>query len=216
MSTASRFRSTLSLPDEGRDYADFPHRSLPARCPRWFRVHARNYSPWYFASARGRFDLPEPRGTLNTASAPEVAVRESLGSVLVGTRVIPESAVAGRRVSSLELPALRVADYNTGEAAAFGIVPGDVSAPQTTGYETTQAWATVMDSTGFDGIVARSRFGAGYNPECLFIFGKAGEHQPPGAEIIEIESQDLHQLALTMGFSVEPIPTSGELVIEDI
>lgn len=209
----TRSESTLSLPDEGRDFVAFPHRSFAARCPRWYRAHDTARQPWWFSSESGRFDLSHPRGTLNAASSPECAARESLGRVLWGSPSLPESAIDGRTVSCLELPAVQVADFNCGEAASYGIVPGDVTGPLEDGYTITQTWAKVMDLARFDGIIARSRFAPGA-AECLFLFGPAGEHVK-GATLSS-ETRTLRAIVSTMpGYSIERTPSSDELCIEE-
>lgn len=166
-------------------------------------------SPWYFSNTPGRFNLESPRGTLNTASSKEVAVREFLGIVLVGDPVIPASLISDRWVSDLELPEIEAADFMAG--SAFGVVPGDVTAPMDDGYVTTRAWATAMDVAGFGGIKSRSRFGAGENPTCLYVFGDEGQHVLGRIH----EKKTMRAIIKTMhGYTVDSIPASGTLIVD--
>lgn len=210
-----RYETTLSLPEPGRDFTVFPARPLGNRCPRWYRTHSANLDPWWFASssegAGGRFDLPEPSGTLNTAESPETSARESLGHLLVGARQIPETSVLNRTISTLEFSAMKVADFNSSQAPQYGVSPGDVVAPQPGGYQKTQAWALAMHSAGHKGIVARSRFATASNKECLFIFGPSGANKPSGAEVLETCS--LRKMVESMNYKILPTPSSEELDI---
>jgi hypothetical protein len=201
--------STLQPPDPKRNYEDFPVYKHRARVRRSRAHGARN--PWYFSNQPGRFNLESPRGTLNTASTKEVAVREFLGRVLVGDPVIPASAIAGRWISELEVPRVKAADFTAGPAAAFGIVPGDVTAPMDDNYAVTRAWATAMDEAGFGGIQSRSRFGVGANPTCLFVFGDEGE-QVMGA--IHAKHTMRSVIETMPGYSIDSTPTSGTLIVD--
>lgn len=208
----NRHENTLREPDPSRDYTHFPQHQVPAR-DRWFRAHDEKYSPWWFASPDGRFNLHPPRGTLNLGSSQEVAAREYLGPVLTHSRNLPISLVSHRKVSCLEVPELSAADFTSPAASAFGIVPGDVTAPMDKGYDTTRAWAERINSSGMGGILAKSRFGAGTNPTCLFIFGNEGEHEL--GDLISSEGSSLREIVSSMpGYVVDPIPHSGTLVVD--
>lgn len=204
-----RSASTLQPPASKRDYAGFPVYAHRARVRRSLAHGARN--PWYFSSRPGRFNLQSPRGTLNTASTREVAVREFLGRVLVGDPVIPASLISGRWISELEVPRVRAADFTAGPAAAFGIVPGDVTAPMDDNYAVTRAWATAMDEAGFGGIHSRSRFGVGANPTCLSVFGDEGEHVLGAIHA----KHTMRSVIETMpGYTIDSTPTSGTLIVD--
>ncbi len=207
-----RHENTLREPDPSRDYSGFPQHQVPAR-DRWFRAHDEKYSPWWFASSDGRFNLHSPRGTLNIGASREVAAREFLGPVLVHSMHLPTSLVSHRKVSCLEVPELSAADFTSSAASTFGIVPGDVTAPMDNGYKATRTWAETMDTNGFGGILARSRFGAGANPTCLFVFNDEGEHEL--GDIITSEGTSLREIVSSMpGYVVDPIPHSGTLVVD--
>lgn len=201
-----RSESTLRPPDPALDLARFPLREHRGG-QRLHRAHLKSLNPWWFSSSQGRFDLAAPRGTLNLASSRETAVRESLGGVLATAAAIPATVVAGRLVSSLEIPRSGFADFAADSASAFGIVPGDVSAPRAD-YGLTQTWATAIAAAGFDGIRSRSRFGSGC---CLYVFGAAGEH-PLGPVLATTTMRAV--LAEMPGVTIEPTPASGSLIID--
>lgn len=208
----NRYENTLREPDPSRDYSHFPQHHVPAR-DRWFRAHDEKYSPWWFSSADGRFNLHSPGGTLNLGISPEVAAREFLGPILVHSGHLPATLVSQRKVSCLEIPELSAADFTSSAASTFGIVPGDATAPMDHGYGTTRAWAEAMNTAGFEGILARSRFGAGANPTCLFVFNEEGEHEL--GELVMSEGTTLREIVSSMpGYVVDPIPHSGSLVVD--
>lgn len=205
----SRASSTLRPPEQEKDYTGFPAYRHRARVCR-YRAHGM-HSPWYFSSSVGRFNLEAPKGTLNTASTEEVAVREFLGLAMVGDPAIPASMIADRWISHLEIPEIKAADFTAGEAAAFGIVPGDITAPMDDGYATTRAWAAAMDTAGFEGIQSRSRFGAGTNPTCLYVFGPAGEIAL-GSINVKVTMRSV--IESMPGYTIDGIPTSDVLVVD--
>ena len=169
------------------------------------------HRPRYFSSCVGRFNLEAPKGTLNCASTEEAAVREFLGLALVGAPAIPASMIGDRWISHLEIPGIKAADFTAGAAASFGIVPGDVTAPMGDSYVTTRAWAAAMKAAGFEGIQSRSRFGAGANPTCLYIFGPAGER-----EIGSVSAKvTMRSVIETMHrYAIDSIPTCDVLVVD--
>ncbi|MDT0116615.1 RES family NAD+ phosphorylase [Microbacterium sp. PRF11] len=204
-----RSTTTLAPPDKAADYTAFPCHVHRAGL-RLHRAHRKTHNPWFFSSGRGRFDLSTPGGTVNLASSAEVATRESLGKVLVGARRIPAASVAGKRVSALEVPRTRFADFVAGGAAAHGIVAGDVSAPMKT-YDTTQQWAAAMAKAGFEGIRSRSRFGTGVAPLCYYRFGDAGQHELGGIT----ETKTMRDVLESMpGMQIDPTPASTALIID--
>ena len=208
---AERHESTVAPPLDPASYVDFPAYAVEGATA-WHRVHHRRHSPWWYSCAPGRFNLREPRGTLNTASSPETAVREMLGPRLVGSRRIPGVQVAGLLVTPLEPGPLRVADLLSGRAARYGAVAGDMSAPREDAYALTRAWAKALDEAGFDGVRSRARFGAGSCPECLYVFGPAGEHEA-GASGESLKVPAL--LEREMDLAVDPVLDSADLVMED-
>ena len=205
----SRASSTLRSPDPAKDYAGFPAYHHRARVCR-YRAHGL-HSPWYFSSSVGRFNLEAPKGTLNSASSEEVAVREFLGVAFVGDPAIPASMIADRWISHLEIPGITAADFTAGAASAFGIVPGDVTAPMDDDYVMTRAWAAAMEAAGFGGIQSRSRFGAGTNPTCLYVFGAAGEHEI-GSTNARVTMRSV--IETMPGYTIDGIPTSDVLVVD--
>ncbi|MCP3424596.1 hypothetical protein NBM05_00725 [Rothia sp. AR01] len=99
---AERHESTVPRPGAPELYADFPAH-LTADGDRWYRVHRREHSPWWYSCSPGRFNLRAPRGTLNTASDPSCAAREMLGPRLVGGHRVPGAHVAGLVITALSL-----------------------------------------------------------------------------------------------------------------
>lgn len=87
---------------------------------------------------------------------------------------LPRSLVAGKFLSQLEAPELKLADFTASKASTFGVVPGDTSAPGKS-YKKTRAWAEAIADAGHDGIINVSRF-AGPS-RCIFMFGKIGHHE---------------------------------------
>ncbi|HCS61969.1 MAG TPA: hypothetical protein DIW46_11350 [Microbacterium sp.] len=180
-----RSKSTVGAPGSSSEYVDFP--VLKRRKGlRVHRVHGSDkttgtpHSPWFFSSAPGRFNLSAPRGTLNCAEKPECAVREAFGPNLMGARGaidLPQSLVAGRYLSELEAPELKLANFTDPKAGAFGIVPGDMAAPKKS-YKKTRAWAEAFADAGHDGIINVSRF-AGPS-KCIWMFGDGGPHARGG------------------------------------
>lgn len=205
----SRASSTLRPPDPAKNYTGFPAYNHRVRVCR-YRAHGM-HNPWYFSNGVGRFNLEAPKGTLNSASSEEVAVREFLGVAFVGDPAIPASMIADRWISHLEMPGIKVADFTSGAASAFGIVPGDITAPMDDDYAMTRAWATTMEAAGFGGIQSRSRFGGGTNPTCLYVFGSAGENKM-GEVNAKVTMRSV--IEKMPGYTVDSIPTSDVLVVD--
>lgn len=204
----SRSRTTLQPPDPTRDYRDFPAAEVPAGA-RWFRAHGA-HSPWWYSCAVGRFNLHDPRGTLNLASSATTAAREALGAVLTADNGVHSSQLADRWVSGLDVPAARVADLTAEGAIAYGLVPGDVSGPLRD-YTVTRQWAHQWDTAGFEGVRSRSRFGAGADPRCLFLFGPAGEHET-GRTQTRVPLREV--LETTPGLRIDPKPPTADMVVD--
>jgi hypothetical protein len=207
----SRAESSLQHPDPGRDYSDFPCAEAGSR---WYRADENGReSPWWFSSAAGRYNLHSPRGTLNTASSPETALREKLGPTLLSSSDIPEAAVEDQTVFCLEIPKVCVADFLHSAAATFGVLAGDATGPVDEDYNVTRDWALTLDNEGFEGIRARSRCGSGPDPLCLYVFGDEGIHIR--GDVIEDESQSARSAAANMtGYAIVPRPDSDSLIID--
>jgi hypothetical protein len=198
----NRASGKLQPPEPGRDYAGFPAYHHRARMRR-YRAHGM-HRPWYFSSSVGSFNLEATKGTLNCASTePSRRAR------------IPRPGSCGgpchscvndcyRWISHLEIPGIKAAVFTAGAAASFGIVPGDVTAPMGDSYVPTRAWAAAMAAAG-------SRFGAGANPTCLYIFGPAGER-----EIGSVNAKvTMRSVTETMHrYAIDSIPTCDVLVVD--
>ncbi|PQZ92354.1 hypothetical protein CQ018_12715 [Arthrobacter sp. MYb227] len=141
----------------------------------------------------------------------EVAVWEFLGVAFVGDPALPASMIAERWISQLEIPGTKAADFTAGAASAFGIVPGDITAPMDDHYVMTRVWAAAMDAAGFEGIQSRSRLGAGTNPTCLYVFGPAGEHELGGTNARVTMRAVIETMPV---YTIDSIPTSDVLVVD--
>lgn len=177
----NRSTSTVKTPGPSSAYVDFPVHHW-RKGLRVHRVHGSDkktgaiYSPWFFSSNEGRFNLNSPRGTLNCAQRAECAVREALGHSLMGAAGVidlPRAELAGKYLSELEAPGLRLANFTDPKAPAFGVIPGDMVAPAKN-YNKTRAWAETLAEAGHEGIINISRFAG--SSKCIFIFGIAGQH----------------------------------------
>lgn len=124
----------------------------------------------YFSPGHGRFDLSSPYGSLNLARTPETALRERLGHTAVNAAYLPSSELDGVFIARIELPGtFKVADFRR---PGSGIAPGDIGGALES-YTVTQQWAERIHRDGFEGIIARSRFG---ESETLYLFGREGEN----------------------------------------
>jgi len=207
---ASRADSLVQPPEESRDYSGFP--SFTTQDGRqWFRAHLARHSPWWFSNYEGRFNLEGNRGTLNTASSAQMAIQEFLGSTLARGGAVNQSLLAELVISALPIPRRDVADFLHPNAPSYGIVRGDFSGPLPNGYGTTRVWAQTLDRAGHDGIRARSRFGSGTSPTCLYLFGDAGVHELATAGVVVDAVSVAEQLE---GIVVEDVATAAEIRIE--
>ncbi|MDR0946063.1 MAG: RES family NAD+ phosphorylase [Bifidobacteriaceae bacterium] len=164
-------------PPTGLNLVGFPSAELVTGTSLW-RAHRVTRSEWWFASAPGRFDLPEPRGTWYAADDTATAVREHLRATLIAT-----GAVTARLAQSFHLTKVRLkqrikcAAVSDNNAAAWGITRELVTM---TDYQVTHEWAKAFAQAGFDGIRYGSRFTTG-EPTAWALFGDAGAPQtPPG------------------------------------
>lgn len=130
---------------------------------------------------------------------------------MVGDPAIPATMITERWISPLEIPGIKAADFTAGAASAFGIVPGDTTAPMDDGFAMTRAWATAMDAAGFEGIQARSRFGAGTSPTCLYVFGVGREHAVGSTNSKATMRSVIEAMP---GCTIDSTPTSDVLVVD--
>lgn len=169
-------------PDEGaHDFCQFPRKTLRAGTV-WYRQHAdkpRNADrgAWYFAShdvlvdGGGRFDLTSPDGTCYLASTELGAVNECIGPEYVARGWVDADLIAGRVLSTLELPVQTKAADVTAERATKFRVTNEVAT--TDRYDITQTWAQVLHDSGYGGIHSTLRFTPGA-ARGLALFGAAG------------------------------------------
>src|SRR5690625_2548799 len=207
---ASRADSLVQPPAEGRDYSGFPSFTIRDG-HEWFRAHLARHSPWWFSNNEGRFNLEGNRGTLNTASSAQVAVQEFLGPTLARDGAVNRSLLAELVISTLPIPGCEVADFLHPAAPSYGIVAGDFSGPLSNGYGTTRVWAQALDRAGHEGIRARSRFGSGTSPTCLYLFGDAGVNELATAGVVVDAVSVAEHLE---GVVVEDVATAAEIRIE--
>lgn len=211
------------------------HRSAPAQQPppgrdvlrssmprtdaqgEWHREHAERPGPdrgcWWFASIpaggepEGRFDLEEPRGTCYLGSTPGVAARERCGRLLAAG-AIPEGHLAGRRVSTVQLPPTTVADLTHPDGARIGVTAELASGHE---YRLTTQWATALDATGFAGVRYAPRFTPAGAPEhAIALFGAAGA--APNLHPV-VSSQPLADVVAELGYRTVAPPSPTQLAI---
>lgn len=190
----ARNLSSLRPPDPSKSYKDRPAVLAGFGCSLggvWYRVytpHAVDGSPRdarFFSSSNGRFDVSSPSGSLNLAKTHETALRERLGRTAVHADSLPSSVLEGVMIARIELPgSFKVADFRV---PGPGIAPGDISGA-VDNYSVTQQWAEQMKRDGFEGIVARSRFG---ESETLYLFGEAGEDVAFGTSVDDCSARSL-------------------------
>ncbi len=135
--------------------------------PRFFASITKNITD---NSSTGRFDLPYPAGTCNTAADEYTAFRERLGRMAVDG-FVSETFLSNTLVTELSIKRpLLLADFGK---PGPGYIPGDITGPlpDKGGYQPTQQWSERMHELGFDGIIARARHNDGY---AIYLFGPAG------------------------------------------
>lgn len=180
------------------------------RCHSRTRLGGQAQGSWFFASGSGRFDLPEPNGTLNVAREPIGAIKESFGHLLIGTRQVRREEIEARTLVRLALthPA-DIADLFDTSAAHAGIVTGELT---DTGpnYRPFQSLAASFQIAGVDGLAAPLRFSVSEHTIGYYIFGTAGAKVwPPGTE------ERLDTLLTDRGYTIEEPPTSRAITLVD-
>lgn len=225
-----RSKSTITPPDPNRPIADYPqvHVGPGTNHEVAFRAHDLLLDnslcdSRFFSSSTdivadttestdtaeeavgGRFDLPAPAGTCNTAADAFTALRERLGS-----RIQPDQDISADDLFETQVTELRVvrqlllADFRK---PGPKYIPGDIAGPISGnhGYRLTQQWAQHMHKLGFDGIIARSRHGDG---DTMFFFGSEGVQE----DFFKISSsRSAHDVYKDMAESDPSIPGIDEL-----
>lgn len=175
----TREASAQNAPDQ-RLNRTFPKSHLtPART--LYRAHHADNGPGWFASTGGRFDLPDPHGTLYAADDTETALRERFGAVFAQSGVITHATAAETTVTAL--PGILGQYANIGHAAAarFGVLR---ELSTMTSYTIPQRWAHAFHQLGLKGVRYPSRFTTAPGPNAWAIFGEHGAHTIPTGEQI--------------------------------
>ncbi len=159
----------------------FPVRTLKADT-RLFRVHHAGLGPCWFSGfpagheSAGRFDLLSPRGTSYWALQPEAAFLETVARRPAA--VVPLELLDRFRLSSVRLPKpLVAANAPVKRARGFGLT---AELHTTTDVGLTRRWATALDAAGHSGLVSFPRHDVTAKLRSVSLFGRGGEHVPPG------------------------------------
>lgn len=179
------------------------------RCHRRRREDGQAQGSWYFSSSVGRFDLPDPDGTLNVAREAVGAVMESFGHLLIGATTVRREEIDARKLVRLRLVHdVDVADLLDSTAARAGIVAGELTAPGHD-YGAFQSLAESFRAAGIDGLAAPLRFSLGEHTVGYYLFGIGGPRSwPPGSE------EAIEQLLTGRGYTIEDAPTSRAITLE--
>jgi RES domain-containing protein len=199
-----RQRPSIGPPPESDDLVGFPVWHVYAGTV-LCRVTTSGFGPWWFSSdARGRFDLPPPRGTCYLADDEVAALLEVLGPVTV---VSPRWA-ARLSMWHLGLPQqCSAADTTVRAARGFGVTAELASM---TPYAVPQQWASAFAAAGHEGVRYRVRHDPA-GSRALALFGAAGERRWPRGRRQQVGEQLLRRLAGEAGVRVAPVPTVADL-----
>jgi RES domain len=165
--------------------AEFPFVIPSESWGRWWKVHSKDYGPWFYSSddpttrdpaSIGRFDLTPPHGTLYVGDYLPGVTPESVRELGV-TPAESQAAYNNRRVSVMPLVAyhgLLIADFTSKAVTRFG-APADVAAlPRAEA----RPWARAAHAGGFAGIQYRLREDPKHRLG-LALLCKAGQAEPP-------------------------------------
>lgn len=182
----------------------------------FFRVHKRRHAQddgcWWFAGSTpqkppgGRFDLPEPRGTLYLAETPLAAAREIYGRYLASGVPVPVTSVADRLVSRIQGRLCDLGDLTDKDALKVGVTH---EINTLNDYEVTASWAIAAFRAGFRGLCYYLRFSPNISMAIAY-FGEAGPHKPVGLECSA--SQPLAKVLHDEGVTVCDLPSSEDAV----
>lgn len=205
-----------------RALREAPGRATLNRLPRTelsgtvFREHAdrpdEDRGCWWFSSTPrggepgGRFDLPEPRGTMYVAETPAAAARERCGRFLAAHAPIPESLVFGRVVSAITATVSDLGDLTDPDSAAVGVT-GEIHSADD--YRLTSSWSAAADAIGLAGLKYMPRFTPG-GEAAFALFGPAGESVPHGCAAVSV--QTLAEVLVEMGVFPRALPRTAEAV----
>ncbi|MDR1712296.1 MAG: RES family NAD+ phosphorylase [Propionibacteriaceae bacterium] len=153
-----------------------------------YRAHSVSNDPWWFSgTGLGRFDLPEPMGTLYVADNLETAVRERLRERVVAAGVVSPALAATFSVAKATMNSTwRCGHVSARSAARVGITRELCACPPSM-YPVSQAWAVAICESGFSGI----RYGARFMPgkaNAWALFGTAGVSPSVANAVAEIDA----------------------------
>ncbi|MFL5828155.1 MAG: RES domain-containing protein [Thermoleophilaceae bacterium] len=165
----------------------FPSFELGPPFGQWWKVHSDQYGPWYFSSddgrrdpaTVGRFDLPEPNGTLYVGDYLGGVLPEAVRQTGVAAHE-SQAAYNTRRLSAMPLDDFygkRIADFTSGAVRYFG-APDDVAGLP---CDEARPWARAAHAGGFAGILYRLREDPNRRLG-LALFGPAGPHAEPAQQ----------------------------------
>ncbi|MGH9119174.1 MAG: RES domain-containing protein [Acidimicrobiales bacterium] len=151
----------------------FPRRRL-RRGTRLYRIHPAGRSPFWFARAGGRFDLPPPNGACYLALSGEAAFLETLARRPIG--LVPAEEVDRRRLTVAPLPRdVAAANLPVRRARAFGLTAEIHTSPD---RSITRAWAHALFTAGHRVIVAIPRHDVTGRQRSVTLLDRAGDHPP--------------------------------------
>lgn len=179
------------------------------RCHSRFLPDGQTQGSWYFSSSSGRFDLPQPKGTLNAAEQALGAVLESFSSQLVGRPWVWQGEVDKRKLVILRMQAdAALADLRSSSGLKAGVVPGELTGAHAN-YDHTQSLAGAIHEAGRDGLAAPLRFGSAFRQDGFYIFGTSGTREDPASKELPI-----NEVIEEMGYELVDSPTSTTITLE--
>ena len=199
-----RQRPSIGPPPPPDDLAGFPTWHVHAGTT-LCRITTSGFGPWWFSSdARGRFDLPTPRGTCYLADDEVGALLEVLGPV----EVVSPRWAARLSLWHLGLPRqCTAADTTVRPARGFGVTAELASM---TPYVVPQAWAAAFAAAGHEGVRYRVRHDPA-GSRALALFGAAGERRWPRGRRQDVGERLLARLADETGVRVAALPAAADL-----
>lgn len=212
MANRSQSATTWQLPKDNVlsiDRKTLPEGTQVFRCHSCLLPNGKEQGSWFYSSGLGRFDLPDPYGTLNVAEERLGAVFESFGSLLVGRRWVRREEVDRRKLVALKMQStIELTDLRSSSGMQAGVVPGELTGADDN-YNRTQMLASAIHQAGRDGLAAPLRFGSAFRQDGFFIFGSTGQRHLPATEELSM-NEALEQ----MGYKVVSAPPSSAITLK--